>query len=138
MPKTLSAEQLDDLLAAGRTYASVVTVRAVQVAEDSEWTTERGDRLSARAGDWWVIDGDERWSVASDVFTTTYEAVGGEHFRKKATVKAVQLDRAFAVDTLEGLSTGEPGDWLVRNPTGECWPVPQGAFATRYRPTDAG
>jgi hypothetical protein len=135
MPHTLSAEELDDLLAAGRTYASVVIVRAVQIAEDSEWTTERGDRLSARPGDWWVIDGDERWSVASDVFAATYETVGGEHFRKKATVTAVQLDKPFAVATLEGVATGEPGDWLVRNPTGECWPVPSEVFAKRYRPT---
>jgi hypothetical protein len=133
MPKPLSPEKLDALLAGGKTYGSVLVVRAVQVTEDSSWTTEQGDELNARAGDWWVTDGDDRWSVTAGVFAATYEPVGDEGFRKTATVTAVQLDEPFAVDTLEGVATGAAGDWLVRNQTGECWPVPAAVFARRYR-----
>ena len=133
MPQTLSTEELDDLLATGQTYGSVVVVRAVRVNEDTSWTTERGDPLSARAGDWWVIDGDDRWSVTADVFDATYESVGDDRFRKTPTVTAVQLNEPFAVQTLEGVATGAPGDWLVRNQTGECWPVGAKVFARRYQ-----
>lgn len=133
MPQPLSPDKLDALLAGGKTYGSVLVVRAVQVTEDSSWTTEQGDELNAHAGDWWVIDGDDRWSVTAGVFAATYEPVGDEGFRKTATVTAVQLDEPFAVDTLEGVATGAPGDWLVRNQTGECWPVPAAVFARRYR-----
>ena len=133
MAQTLRPERLDALLATGQTYGSALVVQAVQVTEDSSWTTAHGDRLKARAGDWWVFDGDDRWSVTADVFAATYEAVGDEGFRKTATVTAVQVDEPFAVDTLEGVATGAPGDWLVRNQTGECWPVPADVFARRYR-----
>jgi len=133
MPQTLSTERLDALLAAGKTYGSGLVVRAVPVTQDSGWNTDHGDRLNAEAGDWWVIDGDDRWSVSAEVFAATYAPVGDETYRKTATVTAVQLDEPFAVETLEGVATGVAGDWLVRNETGECWPVPASVFARRYR-----
>jgi hypothetical protein len=42
------------------------------------------------------------------------------------------MDEQFTLQTLEGLATGAPGDWLVRNPSGECWPVPADVFESRY------
>jgi len=132
MPRTLGADEIVALLRDGHTYRSTVVVRAVHVAEESEWTTSHGDVLTAKAGDWWVIDGDDRWSVSDDVFAATYASAGGGRYRKSATVTAVPVAEAFAVRTLEGLAGGEPGDWLVRNPTGECWPVPNAVFTKRY------
>lgn len=138
MAQPLSADDVADRLAGAQTYASTVVVTAVRVTEDAQWTTARGDRLVAHAGDWWVSDGDDTWSVLDEVFAATYEPVDGEHFRKTATISAVRVDHPFAVRTLEGIATGESGDWLARNPSGECWPISADVFQKRYRPAAAG
>ncbi len=132
MTATLTEQEIHHLLAEAREYRSNVVVRAEPVTEQQEWTTAHGDVLHADEGDWWVIDGEDRWSVAGPIFTDTYENVEGDMYRKVATINAVKIDRPFAVDTLEGIATGQPGDWLVRNPSGECWPVPAEVFARRY------
>lgn len=132
MPRILDEDEVARLLRNGHTYRSRIAVRAERVAEDSTWTTANGDVLTAKAGDWWVIDGDDRWSVANDVFVRTYDGVGDNQYRKSAPVTAVPIDESFAVDTLEGAASGQRGDWLVRNPTGDCWPVPDAVFARRY------
>lgn len=132
MSRLLTDTAITRLLASGREYRSKVIVKATEVTNKTGWTTSHDDVLQASAGDWWVHDGDERWSVAGDVFRATYESLGGDRFRKIATVTAAVVNEAFAVHTLEGLATGFPGDWLVRNPSGECWPVPAKVFARRY------
>lgn len=134
MPPALDDAEIARMLADGAVYQSVVVVRAARVSKDSNWTTPNGDTLTAKAGDWWVLEGDDRWTVAHDVFTRTYESLGEDRYRKFATVTAVCVDRPFSVHTTEGLATGKAGDWLVRNRTGECWPVTNTAFARRYAP----
>lgn len=133
MPQTLGTAELDGLLAGGRSYLSVAMVRARRLTEELGWTTANGDRLHAVAGDWLLSDGSDEWTVTNDVFTASYRALGDGSYQKTATVTAVQLDEPFAVDTLEGVATGAAGDWLVRNPTGESWPIPAATFAKRYR-----
>ena len=135
MTPTLTDQEIQRLLADAREYRSTVVVRAEPVPDNQEWTTAHGDVLHADPGDWWVIDGDDRWSVAGPIFTDTYENVDGDRYRKVATITAVAIDHPFAVETLEGTATGQPGDWLVRNPSGECWPVPAEVFARRYGAT---
>lgn len=132
MSHVLGSKEIAELLANAKTYAAKVIVRAVRVGEDSEWTTARGDVLHAAAGDWWVIDGEDRWSVGGDVFVQTYAKIADDRYRKVAQVSAIQVTESVTVQTLEGTATGEPGDWLVRNPSGECWPVPAAEFARRY------
>ncbi|RUP32995.1 MAG: hypothetical protein EKK51_07705 [Mycolicibacterium sp.] len=132
MPRTLSAAEIDELFATARQWRSRVLVRAMEVEHDTNWTTERGDILHANAGDWWVIDGDNRWSVAGSIFRETYQRIRGNQFRKTATVSAVPMSEAFTVRTLEGVASGGPGDWLVRNASGECWPVTGPEFERRY------
>jgi len=132
MPQILSAAEIDRLLADAKTFRSRIVVRATCAEQDSTWTTRRGDQLSSATGDWWVTDGEERWSVEADVFTATYENVGGDRYRKVATVTAVQLDRTVSITTLEGTATGLAGDWLVCNPSGETWPVTGEVFTRRY------
>jgi hypothetical protein len=131
-PPSLTEAIIARLLADGREYRSKVIVEATEVGDDTEWTTSHGDVLHAATGDWWVIDGDDRWSVAGDIFQATYERVGDGRFRKTASVTAVAVGEPFVVQTLEGLATGVPGDYLVRNPSGECWPVPADVFERRY------
>lgn len=132
MTTSLTADAIARLLAAGRQYRSVGVVTASRVIDDCEWTTSSGDVLQARAGDWEVSDGTDTWSVAGNIFTQTYVQVEGNNYRKASQVTAVAMAESFAVETLEGLASGEPGDWLVRNPSGECWPVPAAVFSRRY------
>ena len=132
MSRELDAAEVADLLADGGVYRSKVVVRATRVSEDSSWTTGGGDVMKAEAGDWWVTDGDDHWSVADDVFVRTYESLGDGRYRKSATVTAVSVGSPFSVQTLEGTASGEAGDWLVRNPTGVCWPVAHAVFNRRY------
>lgn len=135
MPNTLSAYDIERLLDNAPSYRSRVVVEAFPVEEDGEWTTTAGNVLRTHAGDWWVVDGNDRWSVAAHIFEVTYEPVGdGKYrkYRKSAPVSAIPMREAFVVSTLEGEATGRPGDWLVRNASGECWPSPADTFNQRY------
>lgn len=135
MPPVLTAEECDRLLLAeGQQFRVVATVRATQLTVDRSWATAAGDTLHASAGHWWLTDGDDQWSVAPAVFAQVYEDLGAGIFRKRSVVTAVQLARSATIETLEGSATAEAGDWLVRNPTGESWPVPARIFQRRYVP----
>ncbi|WP_175616190.1 PGDYG domain-containing protein [Mycobacterium sp. GA-1841] len=133
MARLLNLEEIDELLDGAGRYRSTIIVGAVQIQQESDWTTARGDPLQMAAGDWWVTDDrGDRWSVAADVFAQTYEQLPDGRYRKAAQVVATELTETVTVQTLEGLATAEPGDWLVRNPGGECWPVPAADFSRRY------
>ena len=55
-------------------------------------------------------------------------------YRKKPVeILAVQMDKAFSVDTLEGKKmTGNPGDFLVIGIEGESYPVKKDIFLKLY------
>jgi len=55
-----------------------------------------------------------------------------KEYRKTATVQAIQLDLEFAVNTLEGVMTGQPGDYLCEGIDGERWPVKKEIFEKTY------
>ena len=44
---------------------------------------------------------------------TTEKIPGFREYRKTATIRAVQINVPFVVDTIEGTFTGEAGDWLA-------------------------
>lgn len=132
MPNTLTASDIERLLDNAPSYRSKVLVEAIPVTQDGEWTTTAGNVLRTHAGDWWVVDGNDRWSVAAHIFEMTYVPVGDGKYRKSAPVKAIPMRQAFVVRTLEGEATGRPGDWLVRNASGESWPSPADTFKQRY------
>jgi len=41
------------------------------------------------------------------------------------------------IDTLEGLLTAEPGDWIIRGVKGELYPCKSDIFAATYDPVAA-
>jgi hypothetical protein len=75
-----------------------------------------------------------------------------QKYRKTALVEAVQwtgqncaeidefindgeeceADRPLTIETLEGDLTAQIGDWILRGPEGECWPVKGSIFAAAY------
>jgi hypothetical protein len=97
--------------------------------------TSRGADLRAEAGDWELIDPDgDRWTVAADTFTRSYQRSPDGHYRKRELIDAVQLTGRAEISPLEGAATTEIGDRLLRDAVGAVWPVPDRTFRARYRP----
>jgi|LGVF01.1.fsa_nt_gb hypothetical protein len=59
-----------------------------------------------------------------------------KEYRKTATVQAIQLELEFAVNTLEGIMTGQPGDYLCEGIDGERWAVKKEIFEKTYEVTE--
>ena len=109
MYRALDQAEIARLLLDGRAYRAIAVAHATRVSKASTWTTPRGDSLVANAGDWWVMDGQQRRAVAGDVFALTYESVGGGLYRKLVTVRAVSVDTPFSLQTREGRASGAAG-----------------------------
>jgi len=79
-------------------------------------------------------------------FKETYEEVlagpaPGAYCRKKALIKAMQVDHDFSWETILPDGTvevaeghGKAGDWLVKNPGGEVYRISADIFAQQYEP----
>lgn len=59
---------------------------------------------------------------------------GAKEYRKIATVQAVKMEEPFRVRTLAGIHQGIPGDWLVKNHTGELYMIAGVIFERTYAP----
>ena len=58
-----------------------------------------------------------------------------KQFRKKPlTIDAFQVDQETTIETLEGIMTARPGDWIVRGIKGEQYPVKDEIFRLSYDP----
>jgi len=53
-------------------------------------------------------------------------------YRKIATLWARLMQTAFSVQTLEGVASGEAGDYLCRGLAGEEWPMSRQIFENNY------
>lgn len=112
--------------------------RAVRLDAPRTWTSNKGDRLQAQAGDWWVMTGegrslDER-SVDPESFARTYELIGGSTYERKGEVEARQVLEEETVETREGAAIARFRDWIVTDDAGASWPVPGHAFGNLYEP----
>lgn len=78
----------------------------------------------------YVLDGRERVArrVALRKITEDTKIEGLETYQKTAPTKAVKMDEAFEVETLEGTMKGKAGDYLAEGPDGERWPVDADIF----------
>ena len=52
--------------------------------------------------------------------------------KKPVKIKAVQMDKAFKVATLEGVLSGKPGDYLLQGARGELHPCNKEIFEETY------
>lgn len=117
-----------------RSFRRIGTVLARQRQQAWTWTTESGQTMQARPGDWEVRepDGGRVWSVRDDIFRNRYQQVDGQLWRRSGTVRARPARDGEIIDTLEGVVTARAGDWVVEGEAGERWPVPAQEFASRY------
>ena len=52
--------------------------------------------------------------------------------KKRIPIKAVQQDRHFTTNTMEGMLDGKAGDYLVTGVNGEQYPVDREIFEKTY------
>ncbi len=76
-------------------------------------------------------------SLRVDGHAVDFSQLGFEHYRKlPVVIHAVQIDSPFEVDTLEGMHTGSPGDFLIMGIQGELYPCKPDIFAATYEEVD--
>jgi len=110
-------------------------VRA-QRAQHAVRVKTTGGKLEAEPGEDFIVqyaDGD-RAVVRGDIFTRTYEDLGGGLYRKRTDIvlRYFTLKRHVLVDTIEGPVHAAPGDWIVQGVEGELWPVPRDKAHEKY------
>lgn len=86
-----------------------------------------------------VAEDDESYGAARTEFEATHERAGITTWRKVGRVRAYQVDEACTVETWiadghESSVEARPGDWVVRQATGELMAITAAAFAERYEP----
>jgi hypothetical protein len=113
-------------------FTRIGTVAAEQRGAPWTWTSDSGHTMRANAGDWAVQEDGKVWSIRDDIFQETYEPAGDGRWQRKGRVQARPASPGEAVNTLEGPTTAADGDWVVRGPGGEQWPVPGDEFGRRY------
>ena len=134
---TLSQGEASRLATSGTEFRSTVIVKARQLTTPHEWTSRSGSVLRGQPGDWVLFDGDDEWTITDEAFTASYHQRPDGDWEKRSTIRAVQLDGAVEVDTPEGASRAEAGDWLATSLGAGAWPIAANAFTRRYVPTEA-
>lgn len=56
--------------------------------------------------------------------------------KKPVVVEAYQVFTVQKINTLEGIMTASPGDWIVKGIKGELYPVKPDIFEKTYKPID--
>lgn len=115
-------------------------VTAVQLnLETTGFTFEKwGGQQQCRVGDWLVNSDDDCYTVADASFQQTYRQVSPGRYYKHATIKARKATSSGSIDTLEGQTRYEAGDYIVINgdDSGDTYAIPHDKFNTLYEPVD--
>jgi hypothetical protein len=92
-------------------------VAAVRLALDTDGLAYRkwGGEQRAKPGDWIVDNNGDVYSVDADVFARTYRQTATGAYIKTTPVWAERATRAGSVNTKEGSTQYEPGDYIVSN-----------------------
>lgn len=92
-----------------------------------------------------VADGDGSYGAARKEFEQTNHQIGENRWVKSAKVEAYKAEagEVLEVDTeigdhREASVTAEPGQWIVRQATGELMVIASDEFERRYEPTSNG
>lgn len=74
-------------------------------------------------------------------FADAWKLMGTKHDwfwckKKPVIIKAIQMDKDFEVETLEGVHKGRAGDYLLQGIRGEVYPCRKDIFEETYRRQD--
>jgi len=86
-----------------------------------------------------VSDGDGSYGASRDEFERAHDRLSATSWRKSAHVLAYRAEAASCVHTevggnRESTIIARPGDWIVRQTSGEVMVITDAAFEARYRP----
>jgi len=92
-------------------------IAAVRLALDTDGLVYRkwGGEQRAKPGDWIVDSNGDVYSVDADVFARTYRQMATGAYIKTTPVWAERATHAGSVNTKEGSTRYEPGDYIVSN-----------------------
>jgi hypothetical protein len=108
-------------------------VTAVRSDTSWTWTSESGATMQGAVGDWRVTDDSgQSWSVAPEIFASTYEHVAGDRWRRTGRAWARRAVPGEVITSLEGRQTAAEGDWVIRGSQGEEWVTTSEHFAASY------
>lgn len=74
-----------------------------------------GARQYCKRGDWILLNGADTYTVDSEVFARTYRHLAGVEYQKVGTVWAEQAVSAGRIETKEGSTGYDAGDYVVYN-----------------------
>lgn len=113
-------------------------VTAVQLDLETEgFRYEKwGDTQTCKAGDWIVDNDGDVYTIDREVFEQTYERRSPGVYAKVARVRAEQAREAGSIETVEGRTHYEAGDYLVENEDGDAWAVSREKFEEMYEPVE--
>ena len=113
---------------------AVQLVLATSGFEYQKW----GASQRCRQGDWLVDNGGDVYTVDQDVFSQTYRELSPGVYVKTTPVYAVQADADGSVQTKEGVSHYNAGDYLVSNDAegNDTYCVSAAKFEAMYEPVE--
>jgi hypothetical protein len=116
-------------------------VAAVRLALDTDGLVYRkwGGEQRAKPGDWLVDNNGDVYSVDADVFARTYRQTATGAYVKTTPVWAERATRAGSVNTKEGSTQYEPGDYIVSNNSdgSDGYAMKAQTFEELYAPDDS-
>lgn len=113
-----------------------VLVRTTDPNAETEIDTAFG-RQRLRGEFYAVADDDASYGAARSEFEATHRSVGPNRWVKSEPVLAYRAEEPCVVETvisdhLEGTVQARPGDWIVRQQTGELMVIDDDEFSERY------
>lgn len=113
------------------------SVVAIQLAlETGGFTYQKwGGSQRCKAGDWIVNNGGDIYTVDEDTFARTYRATGPGTYAKTTPVWAEMAVTAGEVQTKEGVTHYQAGDYIVYNEAhgGDGYAVARDEFERMYK-----
>jgi hypothetical protein len=115
-------------------------VVAVQLALETDGLVYRkwGGEQHAKPGDWIVDNNGDVYTVDAAVFARTYRQTGPGTFIKQTPVWAERAKVAGSVETKEGITRYEAGDYLVSNDSdgSDQYAIAAEKFESLYEPDE--
>jgi hypothetical protein len=116
------------------------TVVAVKLDLETEGFVYQkwGGTQTCRPGDWLVCNQGDTYTVAADTFQHTYREVSSGVFEKTAEIWAEIAEEAGSVDTKEGVTHYERGDYLVHSAveSDDAYAISAESFTKLYEVAD--
>jgi hypothetical protein len=115
-------------------------VIAVRLALDTEgfFYQKWGGTQHAKSGDWLVDNGGDVYTVDGDVFARTYRPTGPGTYVKGTPIWAERAGHAGSIQTKEGVTHYDQGDYIVSNNEdgSDQYAVAAAKFESLYTPAD--